>query len=108
MRDRRWGGISDQSNFQSFGAPDVCPPTGIGRSSHTLDHFQWLVVQSPQVQACFEADTEINLFDSPSREFVREGVLLKQAGKGEQPSRKDLVGAILDMNQKDLVGVISN
>jgi hypothetical protein len=46
----------------------------------------------PQVQACFEADTEINLFDSPSREFVREGVLLKQAGKGEQPSREDLLG----------------
>lgn len=35
------------------------------------------------VQASFEADTEINLFDSPSRMFVREGPLTKMARRGE-------------------------
>lgn len=53
-------------------------------ASHNNEHIRRTqnMERLTEVQACFEADTEINLFDSPSREFVREGLLLKLAGKG--------------------------
>jgi hypothetical protein len=53
-------------------------------ASHNNEHIRRAqnTEKLMEIQASFEADTDINLFDSPSRIFIREGALIKQCRRG--------------------------